>query len=142
MNYSEKLKDPRWQKKRLEIFERDSFCCQKCLSEDKTLHVHHKKYQHGKEPWEYDDKWLVTLCEDCHTFETENFNNLFKDLTDILRENLTSKGLASLIQAFGNTKFSYSPDLYADVADQVFKSHYLEEIIEKMGRGWTYFEES
>ena len=30
MGYSEKLKDPRWQKKRLEILERDNFRCQYC----------------------------------------------------------------------------------------------------------------
>lgn len=31
--YKEKLKDPRWQKKRLQIFERDDWCCQKCGDE-------------------------------------------------------------------------------------------------------------
>lgn len=30
MTYSQKLRDPRWQKKRLEILERDSFTCQHC----------------------------------------------------------------------------------------------------------------
>lgn len=66
MNYSEKLKDPRWQKKRLEIFSRDKFTCQICLSTEKTLHVHHKSYLKGKEPWDYDDYNLVTVCLDCH----------------------------------------------------------------------------
>ena len=39
--YSEKLRDPRWQKRRLEILERDAWQCQACLSTAKTLHVHH-----------------------------------------------------------------------------------------------------
>lgn len=66
MTYSEKLKDPRWQKKRLEILERDKFTCKKCDDTETTLHVHHLKYQKGKNPWEYNKKDLITLCEHCH----------------------------------------------------------------------------
>jgi len=64
--YSEKLKDPRWQKKRLEIFERDAWTCRLCSSTKKTLCVHHKKYSYGKNPWEYDNEDLITYCEECH----------------------------------------------------------------------------
>lgn len=63
--YIEKLKDPRWQKKRLEVLQRDSWMCQKCFSKDKTLHVHHIIYG-PCEPWEISDFYLVTLCEICH----------------------------------------------------------------------------
>ena len=66
MNYSEQLKDPRWQKKRLEIMQRDSFKCASCGDEKSTLHVHHKNYVNGKAPWEYGDS-LITLCEKCHS---------------------------------------------------------------------------
>lgn len=66
MTYSEKLKDPRWQRKRLEILERDEWTCRDCLETSKPLHVHHCLYQSGKEPWEYDNNVLRTLCEDCH----------------------------------------------------------------------------
>jgi hypothetical protein len=69
--YSEKLKDPRWQKKRLEIFERDKWMCQKCLNKDLTLHVHHLWYLNNKEPWEYDNDLLLTLCTSCHDVEHE-----------------------------------------------------------------------
>lgn len=64
--YSEKLKSPKWQKRRLEIMERDGFQCQMCFDRDETLTVHHKEYINGREPWEYEDKHLITLCEDCH----------------------------------------------------------------------------
>ena len=64
--YVEKLKDPRWQKKRLEIFDRDEFSCCYCFSEEKTLSVHHGYYEFGKEPWEHENETLFTLCEDCH----------------------------------------------------------------------------
>lgn len=64
--YSEKLKDPKWQRKRLEIMERDTFQCQICWNKEETLTVHHKSYIKGRDPWDYDDEYLITLCEDCH----------------------------------------------------------------------------
>lgn len=69
MTYSEKLKDPRWQKKRLEILQRDNWTCCNCGDDSKTLHVHHRIYINGKDPWEYPDHLLVTLCEYCHEGE-------------------------------------------------------------------------
>lgn len=69
MNYSEKLRDPRWQKKRLKILERDNFTCLNCNSDNVSLSVHHKEYIKGSEPWEYSDKYLVTLCQPCHDLD-------------------------------------------------------------------------
>lgn len=66
MNYAELLKDPRWQKKRLEIFDRDKYSCKKCKSTTKSLHAHHIYYERGLKPWEYDNECIITLCEDCH----------------------------------------------------------------------------
>jgi len=65
MTYSEKLKDPRWQKKRLKVMERDGFRCFDCGDESKTLHVHHCTYQGGN-PWDTSDEFLLTVCKDCH----------------------------------------------------------------------------
>jgi hypothetical protein len=64
--YSEKLKHPLWQKKRLEILQRDDFRCQICFDNETTLHVHHKRYTKGAQPWEYDDCDLATVCQNCH----------------------------------------------------------------------------
>lgn len=66
MTYQEKLKDPRWQKKRLEILERDDWKCVLCCNSKDTLHVHHKFYNKSKNPWDYENEMLETLCEDCH----------------------------------------------------------------------------
>jgi len=63
--YAEKLKDPRWQKKRLEIFERDKWTCQACGDTTQTLNVHHRFYKSGLDPWEYNEVDLVTLCDNC-----------------------------------------------------------------------------
>lgn len=68
-SYSEKLKDPRWQRRRLEIMQRDDFRCVLCASTTKTLHVHHSNGYRNIEPWEYGDNELKTLCEDCHEVE-------------------------------------------------------------------------
>ena len=64
MTYQEKLKDPRWQKKRLQILERDDWVCQCCESKEKTLTVHHIIYHNN--PWDAKDDELQTLCEKCH----------------------------------------------------------------------------
>lgn len=66
MTYAEKLKDPRWQKKRLEIFERDRWLCRVCGHGDKSLTVHHSCYLPKRNPWEYDNAFLYTTCDDCH----------------------------------------------------------------------------
>jgi len=64
--YSDQFKDPRWQRRRLEILSRDEFSCQWCQSKDSTLHVHHKRYVKGRKVWEYSDDELVTFCDECH----------------------------------------------------------------------------
>lgn len=64
MTYSEKLKDPRWQKRRLKIMERDGFKCMSCDNQHNTLNVHHCNY--SKEPWDAPDEDLATLCDECH----------------------------------------------------------------------------
>jgi len=66
VSYAEKLRDPRWQKMRLEIMQRDKFSCRVCNNTEKTLNVHHRFYRKGESPWEYEPAALVTLCEDCH----------------------------------------------------------------------------
>lgn len=68
--YWEKLKDPRWQRRRLEIMRRDNFTCLECKSATNTLNVHHCYYIKGADPWEHPDSALKTLCEDCHNDAT------------------------------------------------------------------------
>jgi 5-methylcytosine-specific restriction endonuclease McrA len=70
MTYSEKLRDPRWQRKRLQILERDGFRCLLCNYDKEQLQIHHKRYFRGQEPWEYDDQYLESLCATCHFIKT------------------------------------------------------------------------
>ena len=69
MNYSEKLKHPKWQKKRLEILNRDNFTCKLCGDSETELHVHHLKYT-GSNPENAPNEDLETLCKDCHWAKT------------------------------------------------------------------------
>lgn len=64
--YSEKLKDPRWQKKRLKVLEYAEWKCQLCGVQHKTLHVHHSYYLNKKEPWQYPTGSFIAVCESCH----------------------------------------------------------------------------
>jgi hypothetical protein len=69
--YYELLKDPRWQKRRLEIMQRDNFECRKCGDTKTTLNVHHRYYVTGRDPWEYPAFSLITLCIRCHEMERD-----------------------------------------------------------------------
>ncbi len=48
----------------------------------KGLNVHHKYYVYGKKPWEYEEKALVTLCEDCHQKRHDKPVPLYRTLLD------------------------------------------------------------
>lgn len=105
--YSELLRDPRWQKKRLEILQRDSWQCQNCDEKDKTLHIHHCYYEHGKMPWEYKSSSLLTLCEECHKAETVNFSNtsLHPFIQDLASFGLTGSDIEELSISIWEGKF-------------------------------------
>lgn len=88
--YLEKLKSPRWQKKRLEILQRDEFTCQQCLDKETTLHIHHFAYKKNYEPWDYEDDMLITLCENCHEAETHKRPELEKEIIQLIKEAKTN----------------------------------------------------
>lgn len=66
MKYAELLRDPRWQKKRLEVLSAAEFKCSDCEDDKSPLHVHHRYYVSGRLPWEYPDFCFVVLCKTCH----------------------------------------------------------------------------
>jgi len=67
--YSQKLRNPLWEQKRIEILTRDLYTCVHCRRSDETLHVHHLYYLPDHEPWQYENNALITLCEVCHIKE-------------------------------------------------------------------------
>lgn len=69
--YGSSLLDPRWKARRAVILNRDRNRCINCGSGD-DLQVHHRQYHFSKSlnefilPWDYDERYLITLCEKCH----------------------------------------------------------------------------
>ena len=63
--YANQLKDPRWQRKRLEVMERDNWQCRDTGVADESLQVHHCWYAKGG-PWETPSEYLLTLTEGAH----------------------------------------------------------------------------
>ncbi len=84
-SYSELLRDPRWQKKRLYVMERDGFACRNCKDGKSTLNVHHCYYEKGRKPWDYPDVSLLTLCEDCHMLQRQIENEAEQKFLEMLR---------------------------------------------------------
>lgn len=84
--YSEKLRDPRWQKRRCEIFEAKGHKCYECGETPPSLDIHHLCYLKGREPWEYADEYLMPICRPCH----EN------------RQSIEDEAKESLALLFGN----------------------------------------
>jgi len=68
--YSKLLKRMQWKYIAEEVRKRDGYKCVKCGS-IRSLHVHHKVYVYGRMPWEYNEKYLETLCKECHGREHE-----------------------------------------------------------------------
>lgn len=95
MSYADLLKDPRWQKKRLEVMERDNFTCQSCGDTKSTLNVHHAYYEKGKKPWEYPDNTLITWCEKCHESRQAIINYILNVILDYTEDEL--RGLHAFI---------------------------------------------
>jgi hypothetical protein len=60
------------------------------------LGCHHRYYLPGKEPWDYPDNALVTLCEDCHIRETESRDAYEKELLLAFRHHFFAGELPSL----------------------------------------------
>ena len=96
--YTEAIKNPLWQKKRLQILSRDNFTCQICGHDDKTLHVHHLYYESGMNPWEYPEDAMITLCEDCHKSEHESKKNILKVIDQLNHSGFTMIEIESMLE--------------------------------------------
>ncbi len=90
--YSEKLKDRRWQQKRIRILERDDYKCRDCAGGE-FLNVHHCYYK--GEPWEVDDDLLLTLCRNCHALRQD-----FEDALRLSIGRLSARLKASDVERF------------------------------------------
>lgn len=66
MKYSDQLKHPKWQKRRLEILEAADWKCEDCGSTNSQLEIHHCFYIQGINAWEHGRDLLICVCHGCH----------------------------------------------------------------------------
>lgn len=96
--YWELLRRPEWQRKRLEIMQRDGFKCVECGEKERTLNVHHCYYTKGAMPWDYPGEALRTLCEPCHEDYSGSLAALQKVVGKMGREQIEAlRGAASAV---------------------------------------------
>lgn len=119
--YSDKYKDPRWQKKRLEIFERDKWTCSSCVDDSATLHVHHKIYLPKREPWDYPNELLITLCERCHESETNDMPIAEKFICESLKRNFLSNDLMRMAEEIQTMELLHTSEVVASVYGWAFR---------------------
>lgn len=138
-SYSEKLRDPRWQKMRLEIMQRDGFACRICHDEASTLNVHHRYYISGNDPWEYPLGALVTLCENCHKFETHEMDNACVRLGMALRAKFFASDIDRLARAIELMKLVHVEEVVSEaianvLRDETQMSRLVDELFEECQR--------
>lgn len=124
MKYSEKLKDPRWQKIRLKVLERDEWTCQRCGDSENTLNVHHCYYEPEKEPWEYPLEAFTTLCDNCHSNEKTDMLQSLRILSFVLqKQRFFAKDVLEIARGFNSIKYHYhTPEVTALIIKWVLKS--------------------
>lgn len=133
--YIEKLKDPRWQKLRLKIFDRDKWKCLNCSGNDETLHVHHKRYFKDKEPWECPEEFLATLCEGCHEAERTVRKENEKFLLKVLRWHFLSDQILDLAELFKELKPVKKSSQLSFYIDEVLLNSGLQDRIDEALKG-------
>lgn len=78
ITYLEMLLTEKWRSKREEILERDKRMCRNCRC-GQNLEIHHRQYHRDtntgmkREPWDYENKYLITLCHHCHEIGSKQY---------------------------------------------------------------------
>ena len=130
--YYEKLKDPRWQKKRLEVMHYAHFCCEVCGDNESTLNVHHKEYFRNVEPWDYENNQLSVLCENCHEHHHDSFDILKWTCSQANLDGLNNREELALILA-GYMGFEYQDILAIAKLDdaKIYKKYFISGVLAK-----------
>jgi hypothetical protein len=130
-SYSIKLKDPRWQKKRLEILTRDEWACQSCFDNEHTLVVHHRLYLPNTEPWDYFNEALITLCEDCHKYEHDNMELACELFILAVRTQFFSNNIKELAKSIILLQKRQITDIVASAYAESFISPEIQDLLLK-----------
>ena len=111
-DYIKTLSFPKWKRKRQQIFKRDHYRCT-CCGNNHNLIVHHTYYFGDfRNPWEYPDKSLLTLCKDCHKQYHEFHENEIRKAKKIIRvvfHNKKAKKQKKTNRLLEYSRFGYDP---------------------------------
>ncbi|WP_349966282.1 HNH endonuclease [Phocaeicola massiliensis] len=135
MNYKEQIKSPKWQKRRLEILQRDDFKCQICGDSENTLNVHHLVYHKDRNIWEYEDWELITLCEECHEHEHIIEESINERIWSLKSRGLSAEEICALlekidIELYMGNDFCIT-NIVGDEWIPEIESGYLKKIVER-----------
>lgn len=133
MTYAEKLLDPRWQKKRLEILNRESFTCQLCGDTETTLHIHHEKYHAN--PWDTDNSLLKCYCKHCHSVIEFNKKYDVEEAMGIVKDELPDEAIQIHFAYLDGTGTPHV-DIYAYEGDNKLRyiTRFSEQVLYYLGR--------
>jgi hypothetical protein len=113
------LKDPRWQRKRLEVMQRDAWTCTKCGDQNSPLQVHHKYYNFDLDPWDYPMYAMTTYCELCHA-KHHFFQWFYKNaIAELLKQGFMRDDIDDIMAA---VKTSLSSKNHSDA------NQYIEDV--------------
>lgn len=131
--YAEKLKDQRWEDKRIHILRRDGNCCKLCGSCE-NLHVHHILYEEDTDPWDYDENYLLTVCEFCHNRIHSQLqqNSYLKERLRTIEDDLIYRTMRYLTNAY--PKFIYDFNQLNDAS----KNYIMKEMVRMMTEILSY----
>ncbi len=121
MTYQDKLQHPKWQRRRLEVFQNAQFRCEQCGNDQITLCVHHRYYERGREPWDYPDCALYCLCRDCHS-QVHDYRQWLIDLVGALTPGMTvriAKMLFTICELFEATSRGICEDRNTQLAGAI-----------------------
>lgn len=131
--YAEKLKDQRWEDKRIHILRRDNSCCKLCGSHE-NLHVHHILYEEDTDPWDYDENYLITVCEFCHNRIHAQLqqNSHLKERLRTIEDDLVYRTMRYLTNSY--PKFIYDFNQLSDAS----RNYIMKEIVRMMTEMLSY----
>jgi len=79
LSHKNQVNSKQWKVKSIEIKNRDNFKCFICNSSN-NLEVHHTMYFKDVKLWNYENKFLITLCRNCHQETHDNKKDLLGDV--------------------------------------------------------------
>jgi hypothetical protein len=135
--YLDKFKDPRWQKKRLQLLELHNWKCDDCNNTENELHVHHRFYIKGREPWEYDNDVFQVLCSDCHSMKHKKINNKhYLKLINLIEDNDIEFDLITELEGIIESCIANNYVGFLGLLNKIFNDPYIEKIKQDIEDYW------